>query len=849
MIDFKKRLASRAVEKKINPIDIYDGLDRRSEVGDLREEQKEILLKWWANSRKSKDLIVKLHTGKGKTLIGLLILQSKLNEKKGPCLYICPSKALVKQTCKDAEKFGIPCVQIESDGSLPDEFVSSEKILVTYIQKVFNGKSRFGVKGKYQKVDTIIFDDSHACVDILNDSFKIKVDREHGLYKDLMALFSESLREQGVGSFLEIQSGDSNTFLPVPYWSWIDNLSTITEKILPYASEDDAVKFVWPLIKDDIGNCQCFISGRGLEISTYINPISQFRTFAKAESRIFMSATTQNDSFFVKGLGLSPEAIESPLACDDERWSGEKMILIPSLMHELLDRNSIVGRIAKTKEGRGFGVVCITPSVKRSKLYKAQGAIITNSKSVFDEVNKLKFGKCDQTVVLVNKYDGIDLPDNACRVLVIDSMPYASSLTESYEEACIANSDLISIRNAQKIEQGLGRSVRGERDYSVILIISDDLVKFIKSQESRKYFSEQTRKQIDIGFEIAQISKEEQTSTAAPIDAVNDLIGKVLSRDEGWKEFYRQKMNEIEDGESSSRDVTKKFLNVLSMERKAEFSLYRGDVEKACKLMQQLIDQGFANDLEEKGWYQQILARYLYRTSVIESNKMQKSAFLLNSQLLKPREGINYKKLNYINQNRIEKIKDWIAKFEGYEELSMSLKSILESLTFGQQAERFERALEDLGKALGFLSQRPDKTIKKGPDNLWCAEGDVYFIFECKSEVDLDRTEIHKSETGQMNNHYAWFRAEYGESSNVTSVMIIPTKQVSKLANFSDDVRIMRRGKLLELHKNVTGMFKELREYELATLSDSKIREIIVNYKLDIQSLQNHYSEEYYQKK
>ena len=83
-------------------------------------------------------------------------------------------------------------------------------------------------------------------------------------------------------------------------------------------------------------------------------------------------------------------------------------------------------------------------------------------------------------------------------ILIIDSMPYANSLTERYEEQCRSNSDPINIKAAQKIEQGLGRSVRGEKDYSAILIIGHDLVKFIKSDNSNKFFSEQTRKQVEI---------------------------------------------------------------------------------------------------------------------------------------------------------------------------------------------------------------------------------------------------------------------------------------------------------------------------------------------------------------
>ncbi|WP_350310833.1 DEAD/DEAH box helicase family protein, partial [Mycobacterium tuberculosis] len=54
-------------------------------TGPLRSSQKFILNKWFEESRDSKDSIIKLDTGQGKTLIGLLILQSLLNSNEGPC--------------------------------------------------------------------------------------------------------------------------------------------------------------------------------------------------------------------------------------------------------------------------------------------------------------------------------------------------------------------------------------------------------------------------------------------------------------------------------------------------------------------------------------------------------------------------------------------------------------------------------------------------------------------------------------------------------------------------------------------------------------------------------------------
>lgn len=843
MVDFKKKLGLRSIEKKINPVEIYDELDRRSETGPLRPVQKELLTKWWTDYKDNKDLVLKLHTGQGKTLIGLLILQSKLNQKKGPCIYVCPNKYLVQQTCQEAEKFGIGYVTI--DNSLPDQFLNSEKILITHVQKLFNGKSIFGITGKFTKVNTIILDDSHTCIDFINESFKIRVDSSHNLYKQLFQLFQDDLREQGEGSFFEIKSGESTTFLPVPYWSWQVRKSEVIEILLEH-TDDPTVKFTWNLIKDTIDNCQCFFSGKDLEISTYFSPVNQFGTFSKAEHRILMSATTQNDSFFLKGFGLDIQSITNPLTPEIEKWSGEKMILIPSLIHDELNRNSIIFSFSKPNPTRKGGLVVITSSFNNAKIYEKSGSIVVNTNNISEVFSNLKEGNYTNVVVIVNRYDGIDLPDDSCRILIMDSMPYSESLTERYEEDCRSNSDLTNIRLAQKIEQGLGRSVRGEKDYSVILIIGNDLVKFLKSSSSNKFFSSQTRKQIEIGLEISEMTKEEELKLDNDyMKVILELINQCLKRDEGWKEFYKEKMDSIINEQKSSKN---KILEILDLERKAEESFYQNDPESAVNQIQKIIDTYCTKDESEQGWYLQTLARFKYKISKIDSNKVQKSAFKKNTQLLKPKEGISYKKLKYMNESRIKRIKEWISSHKDYEELMMDVNDILENLSFGQPAEKFEKALQNLGCAVGFLCQRPDKEFKTGPDNLWCVSTDEYFIFECKSEVEDSRKEITKSETGQMDNHCGWFEQEY-KTHKVKRILIIPIKNVSKQGSFTHEVEIMRKGKLKCLKDAVISFFKEFKDYSLTEVSDSKIQELLCFHKLDVESLKKEYSEKWYQNK
>src|SRR5437868_5962231 len=81
MVDLNKRLSgNKSAAKPLDPEEIYESSDRAADTCPLRPAQISVLKEWFAERREAKDLIVKMHTGQGKTLIGLLILQSKMNE-------------------------------------------------------------------------------------------------------------------------------------------------------------------------------------------------------------------------------------------------------------------------------------------------------------------------------------------------------------------------------------------------------------------------------------------------------------------------------------------------------------------------------------------------------------------------------------------------------------------------------------------------------------------------------------------------------------------------------------------------------------------------------------------------
>ena len=84
-----------------------------------------------------------------------------------------------------------------------------------------------------------------------------------------------------------------------------------------------------------------------------------------------MSATTSDDSFLIKSLGVSKDTLLNPLVCKNEKWSGEKMIIIPSLIDESLNRESIIRYISKINPNCGFGIVALVPSFYKGRNWES----------------------------------------------------------------------------------------------------------------------------------------------------------------------------------------------------------------------------------------------------------------------------------------------------------------------------------------------------------------------------------------------------------------------------------------------------------------------------------------------
>lgn len=841
MVDFKKLLGGNKKVKETDPLEIFKRLDKESGKEYLRPHQETILSQWNARFLDRKDTLVKLHTGQGKTLVGLLMLQSSLHSGSGPAVYLCPNKYLIRQTIEEAKSFGIPIVEFPEIGSNPPlEFSNSEAILITTCKKLFNGKSIFGVTGSNReeiKIGTIVMDDAHKCLDIIRDSFSIKISKKQGdrtnqIYHDLWSLFEPGLMRQASGTCIDIKA-DSEAHMAVPFWIWNEKIADVLEILHDHKDSDD-LRFVWDLIKDKLQYSTCVFSGQELEISPRLVPVEMIPSFVGAKRRIFLSATLTEDAFLVRDLGLNATSVGEPLMLEDVKYSGERMVLIPTLVSSYLTREKIIKWVSRYSEKHGdFGVVALVPSRKHAKEWGTRGATTTNVQNLGESIARFKESIKNESAihvtVLVNAYDGVDLPDSTCRILCLDSMPAYSSLNDKHAQAVRTNSNVIRRQLAQRIEQGIGRGIRGPSDWCVIVATGNKLTSFLSETAKSEFLSNETKKQIEIAKKLAD---EMTTEEGDRLAVVEEVVNQCVSRDEGWKAFYHENMSQTEKNPTNEN-----FLNVSILERDAELLFQSGQYQKAADTIRKIIDIS----QEDHGWYFQLMATYLYPLNKLDSMDKQVKAFYENNQLSRPEEGITYSRLANASDGREKLVIEWIKQCESPTELILKVTNILDNVSFGISSDSFEDGVEQLGRMLGFPSQRPEKISGKGSDNLWNIKDKHYWVISCKNMIMRDRDFISKSETGQLNNDMAWFSTEY-QGCTSKAVFIHPSSTLNSDA-FLNTGYVMTPQKLDSLKRNVKNFYKSLAGIRPDELSAEIVSRKLAEYNLDILHINSDYFE------
>lgn len=750
MVDFAQLRTQKKKATPTEPLEIFRRLPKPPGINDLYTSQAEVLDTWYQR-RTQRDIVLKLHTGGGKTLVGLLMAQSTINETNEPVLYLAPTTQLVNQTLEKAKALGIAAVPYQKGVSLDDAFFNGKAVMVATYKALFNGLSKFGVRGSAThpvKAAAIILDDAHVAFSVVRDTFTLEVTAEDNKarYQELTGLFRKAFRDMDrLGTFDDTLSGLSYGVIEVPYWAWNEQLDAVREQL-----RSDAKKYalIWPLLRDNLHLCHALISKDAFTITPVLPLVNLFPTFSEAPRRIYMSATIADDSEIVRTFDADPKLVNDALTSRSLAGVSERMILIPDLMPFKFNAREAAEKLLDwTTKKKDCGAVVLVPSDAAAERWGDAATVAKGSKEVQEQVDELQSGSSRGPVAFASRYDGIDLPGDSCRLLIMDGLPAGTSDYELLRASALYGGATISRMLAQRIEQGIGRGARGSGDHCVVLLMGADLASWVAKDANFKLLTSATRAQLDMGSTVSK--------------AVNNLkelastIGKSYDRDSDWVEYHAETLAEEVEVEPADPER----FGQAADERKAFNLWHDGYHQKAISRIERLLSDAKGMDVQTRGWLQQFAARVAGQWGQRDrAEDLQREAYASNRNLLRPTVPPPYRALPTPGA-QANAIAEAISTYRMRRGFLQRFEEVVAHLHAQASANQFEQALADLGGMIGVSAERHDSN-GIGPDVLWLLPDAPAWVIEAKSRKN-GKNALTKEEHGQLLVAEEWFREHY----------------------------------------------------------------------------------------
>lgn len=787
-IDFSNLAPPKTAPRMTDPIELFHALRvTDTAVNDLWLAQGDALREW-NEHRAAEDIAIVLNTGAGKTLVGLLAAQSLVNETNGRVAYACSSVQLVRQTARKAEGYGLSVTSYAERQFSNDLFQRGEAPCVTTYQALFNGRSRF----VREDLEAVIFDDAHTAGHILRDQFTLRITRFAfpALFDQLVQLYRPYFARirQEVGYMETYDRGDAATSRFVPPFVVQQNLAEL-QRLLREARLDEPVDttFKWRHLQDRLDLCAVFVSGTEVSFTPPVVPVRTFPYFRAGVRRLYLSATLGAEDDFLRTFGKVPERTINPSTTAGEC---ERLILVPS---QMANKKGWVGDVAVAKTAiLGQKALVLVPSWRRAE---AWDDVATEFDGDFDaKIERFKEAEPPAALVVPARYDGVDLPGDTCRVLVIDDLPTGMNPLERYLWEQLNLAKLLRSTIASRVVQSFGRISRGMSDYGAVVITGNRLVDWLLSPKNRAILPPFLQRQIGLGFYVSR-------QAAVPQDFA-DSLQRCLDRNEGWLGFYATTMEEVSTDEPESPEDAEDALRMSRAESEFGHALWERDYVEAAEVLERNLEATLEASRSTGAWH----ALWLGACHQLLGNADRAHDF--------------YERAHRANKE-IPPFDVTVAN-DAAEQLSPQVLAIAGSLRRGVRADlifppRFdvelaaldgegtvpqvERALELLGSYLGLDTSRPDNELGTGPDVLWTIVSGPSLIMEAKTDKGATAVYV-KDDLGQLRDHLQWARDRL-TAEPILSAFVGPILPASDESNPDPEMMVIELAQFCDLRNRL----------------------------------------------
>jgi hypothetical protein len=798
------------------PIDSPETLFRALRPSDpglrhLWAHQADSLRAYQAVPRDAHDIAVELPTGAGKTLIGQLLAEFRRRTIGQRVAYLCPNIQLARQAAEKAKGYGIQAVllvgrQTEYDRADFTAFNRANAISISTYHGIFNSNPAI-------EAQTLVLDDAHAGEGAVADLWSVTVERDdRALYQSLLATVLDSLPEP-FAERLQDTSLDPHRRGEVdlvPPRAVAARADVLRDALSEHARDHN--RFAGEMIADRVGRCLVYVSWESILIRPLIPPTSGHEAFAGADHRIYMSATLGSGGELERSFGVPAiHRLPAPPGWD-EHGSGRRFFLFPSATQS---PDAVDEFVSSAIERAGKALV-LAPSGRELDAFQASAvpASVPLIRSRDAERDIATFAATTKGVVLLaNRYDGIDLPDEACRLVVLSGLPAATHLQERFLYETLGAHRVLTERIRTRIVQGAGRCTRNVQDYAAVIVREARLSDFLSRDEFVSALHPELQAEVRFGLDNSE-------ADADPLD----LLDSFLTQDEDWIAADADIRSLAGDVARAEPELFAELQQAAESEVDCWRAVWRGDLRGAIERAQDAADHlGNSSELASYRTLWLYLAASWAADMADETSDaldrewartLQEDVRRISGRLrwmprVEPRQVIPPADAEYDSraERAAEKLRRLGIRGRGFEQRIADFEAKLND----DRATQFELGLAELGELLGFESVRP--TGSAAPDAAWRDDTRLWVIFEAKSEESSDNA-VSVSEARQAGSHHDWVRGNVGweEPAHSLTALVSYKQQVDPAAaTVARDTTIVDPSVIRAIGQRVIAMYRQVR--------------------------------------
>jgi hypothetical protein len=771
---FKRGKAAQAYN---SPEELFGKLSNRAKThGYLRAPQGDALREY-VKHQKDTDIAFELPTGTGKTMVGLLIAEWRRRNSGGRVAYLTLTNQLAMQVLVEAEKLGFECADLTGTKKTRHvaevgRYQSGKAVAVTTYSNLFNAKPII------QPSSLLIFDDAHGGEHFVSDMWTVNI-RDH-IYKDIYTEALTILRPAITDSQYQMIT-DESQFGSVELVDLRQYPEVITalREYLDAQTKHPNIYFPWTRIRNYLHACLVFGSVNEITIRPVNPPTYTHKSFSESQQRIYMSATLGGEGDLLRSYGLTSI---NTIRAQHPQW-GKRYIFVPGLYMEEDETYEFVAELwneMKTKRA-----LILAPSFKISQ--KMSSAIAAKMKSaptilgaddIEDSIESFTSSN-NALLALAGRYDGLDLPGDDCRLLLMAETPGAIGTLERHQRDRWKLGPVLRRRERTRLIQGMGRCTRDATDFAAIILLGQTLVNNITTHSVMEHYPGEIQREVKWGIDQTEVARKKR-------DSLQEMVlGLLDDRD------YRRDANESIEEMAIPVTVPDSILFDKASKLEVQFGrvLWEGNFSKALEFAREAADK--LND-EALGGYRawwhflgSIAANQLKKLDVEIDHLTRARAIGVYTgfldELLRQRAGEQQAPPVDLLDGQLEKIWHVIDQW-GWSgpRFSTNVKAMKETMAKVTDPTQYHVGLDLLGQCLGAETLR--STESGAPDGIWIFCGQC-FTFEAKSDKDSNG-KLYKKELQQAKGHPDWLRNERNSlaATPIQPMVISPTKTLDPAA-------------------------------------------------------------------